>query len=163
MEEKNVVIVDKNDNEIGIVPRSVHDQHIYRVAALWVTNSKNEILMAQRVFTKKHHPGKWGPAVAGTVDEGETYLSNIIKEAKEEIGIDITESDLVLGPKTNTLDKKYRHFTQWFFYTTDRSIDEFKYDETEVANVKWFTKERIQENKELFLESILEKLDLLQN
>lgn len=163
MQEENVVIVDENDNEVGVVPRSEHDQHIYRVAALWVTNSKGEILMAQRALTKKHHPGIWGPAVAGTVDEGETYVSNIIKETEEEIGIKITEHDLQIGPKTNTLDKQYRHFTQWFFYTTDRGLDEFHHDETEVAGVKWFTRGEIEENPEIFLDSILEKLDILEN
>jgi len=41
--------------------------------------------LAQRSFNKTHNPGQWGPAVAGTNDEGETYESNIIKEAEEEI------------------------------------------------------------------------------
>ena len=32
-------------------------------------------------------PEVWGPAVSGTNEEGETYDSNIIKEAQEEIGL----------------------------------------------------------------------------
>jgi isopentenyl-diphosphate delta-isomerase len=162
-QEKQVIIVDEQDNEIGVVPRSKHDKYVYRVSALWVTNSQGQFLVAQRAFTKKHHPGKWAPAVAGTIEAGETYLSNIIKEAQEEIGIDITERDLIVGPKTNTLDKKYRHFTQWFFYTTDASIESFTIAPDEVADIRWFTKQDIEKKPEMFLESLLEKITLLEN
>jgi len=55
-QEKEVIIVDENDVEIGFVPRSEHAKHFYRVFALWITNSK-----------------------------GETYLSNILKETEEEV------------------------------------------------------------------------------
>lgn len=157
-----VIIVDENDNEVGVVPRAEHDQHIYRVSALWIMNSKGEVLLAQRAFTKKHHPGKWGPAVAGTVDEGETYLSNIIKEAQEEIGLKIAEEDIVVGPKTNTLDKKYRHFTQWFFYTTDKSASDFIITPAEVESIRWFTKDEILAQPEIFLDSLIEKLTLFE-
>ncbi|MBP6925449.1 MAG: NUDIX domain-containing protein [Candidatus Pacebacteria bacterium] len=162
-QEKQVIIVDQQDNEIGVVPRSEHDKHIYRVSALWVTNSQGQFLIAQRAFTKKHHPGKWGPAVAGTVDEGETYLSNIIKEAQEEIGIEIVERDLILGPKTDTLDKKYRHFVQWYFYRTDMPLHEFKISQDEVADIRWFTKEEVEKEPEIFLDSLIDKIALLEN
>jgi isopentenyl-diphosphate delta-isomerase len=159
----NVITVDENDNQISVVPRSEHDEHIYRVSALSITNSKGEILLAQRAFTKKHHPGKWGPAVAGTVEEGETYLSNILKETEEEIGISITEEDIELGPKTDTLDKKYKHFTQWFYYRTDKDITEFTYSDDEVADIRWFTPEEIRNNVGECLESLIHYLDILSN
>ncbi len=158
MNEKQVIIVDEQDNEIGVVPRSEHDKHFYRVSALWVTNSKGEFLLAQRALTKKHHPGKWGPAVAGTVEKGETYLSNIIKETEEEIGILLKDSDFIVGPKISNLDDKSRnhhYFTQWFFYQTEVSDADFNYDEVEVANVKWFTKEDVEQSLETFLPSMM--------
>ena len=81
-------IVDENDNIIAQKERAnIKPEDIYRVAALWVTNSKGDILLAQRALSKKHDPGKWGPAVAGTVEERETYRANIIKETSEEIGL----------------------------------------------------------------------------
>ena len=39
-----------------------------------------------RSFTKSHDPGKWGPAVAGTVEEGETY--NFLKEGQRVYWLD---------------------------------------------------------------------------
>jgi len=159
----NVITIDENDNQISVVPRSEHDEHIYRVSALSITNSKGEILLAQRAFTKKHHPGKWGPAVAGTVEEGETYLSNILKETEEEIGISITEEDIELGPKTDTLDKKYKHFTQWFYYVTDLDVENFDCQKDEVEDIRWFTPEEIRNNVGECLESLIHYLDILSN
>ena len=159
----NVITIDENDNQISVVPRSEHDEHIYRVSALSITNSKGEILLAQRAFTKKHHPGKWGPAVAGTVEEGETYLSNILKETAEEIGISITEEDIELGPKTDTLDKKYKHFTQWFYYVTDLDVENFDCQKDEVEDIRWFTPEEIRNNVGECLESLIHYLDILSN
>ena len=87
MTEK-IIIVDEDDNIIGSKERnSIVSGDIYRVSALLIENSKGEILLAQRALTKKHDPGKWGPPVAGTVEEGETYESNIVKEAEEELGL----------------------------------------------------------------------------
>lgn len=83
------VIVNENDEIIGHKLREEVDpkNDIYRVSALWVTNSAGDVLIAQRKLTKKHAPGKWEPAVAGTVEKGETDESNIYKEAQEEIGL----------------------------------------------------------------------------
>jgi predicted kinase len=97
--KERTIIVNDQDQIIGHKePGTLLKEDIYRVSSLWVTNSKGDILLAQRKFTQKLDPGKWGPAVAGTVDEGETYESNIIKEAEEEIGL--KDMRPALGPKT---------------------------------------------------------------
>ena len=81
-----IPIVDENDNVIkNIDAGEKKPGEISRVSALWVTSEEGEILLAQRAVTKKRDPGCWGPAVAGTVEEDETYEDNIIKEAEEEI------------------------------------------------------------------------------
>lgn len=83
-----IPIVDEEDNIIDYKERKKLDlKDIYRVSALWIENSKGEILLAQRSFNKKHHPGLWGPAVAGTVEKGESYEENISHEIEEELGI----------------------------------------------------------------------------
>lgn len=84
---KRFLVVDDNDNIIGYKSKAAIDKDDlrYRVSALWITNSKREILLARRSYTKRHDPGKWGPAAAGTVEKGESYKDNIKKEAKEEL------------------------------------------------------------------------------
>src|SRR5579883_3197132 len=86
--QEELAIVDEHDKLISTKAReAIQPSDIYRVAALWLTNPAGDVLLAQRKWTKKHDPGKWGPAVAGTVNSSETYGTNIYKEAQEEIGL----------------------------------------------------------------------------
>jgi len=143
MEKPKIVIVNEKDEIIGYKDRSsLKQSDIYRVSALWITNSKKEHLLAKRAYTKSHHPGKWGPAVAGTVDEGETYLDNIIKEAEEELGL----SGIIFkeGPKTKTTGE-YNHFTQWYTLEIDKEISGFRIEKDEVAEIKWFSRKELLE------------------
>lgn len=124
-----------------------------RVAALWVGDEDGRVLLAQRAFTKKDSPGLWGPAVAGSVEEGETYESNILKEAQEEIGL--TNFNLVLGPKVRR-SGTHDYFAQVFFTIIPKDYPLIKQD-TEVEQIKWFTKEEafnlMSEKPEIFLKN----------
>ncbi|MFA6486335.1 MAG: NUDIX domain-containing protein [Candidatus Magasanikbacteria bacterium] len=136
-----VTIVDKNDKIIGHKYRdSLSNNDIYRVSALWVVNKKGDILLAQRHHAKLHHPGKWGPAVAGTVEKGETYRQNIIKETHEELGIKNIKP--TVGPKTETTGT-WRHFTQWYLLQNNLATDQFKIQKTEVQKIKWFSRDEL--------------------
>ena len=135
-------IVDESDNEIGAKLRGDIDfkQDYFRVAGLWLINSADQVLIAQRLMTKDKDPGKWGPAVAGTLEVGETYESNIYKEAEEEIGLkDITFS---LGPKMK-FESPRKCFMQWFMAICDKKENEFKLQPTEVERVKWIKKDEL--------------------
>jgi len=139
------IIVDESDTPIGFKERSeITSTDIYRATALWLTNSNNEVLLARRAYTKEKDPGVWGPAVGGTVDEGEEYDDNIVKEIKEEIGLDIPITNLQRGPKTeskNRLNQKY--FIQWYTYTIDLPAEDFIIEPKEVEEVKWFPISRL--------------------
>lgn len=91
MSDSSIQIVNDQDGLIGHKLRSEVDyaHDIYRSTAVWITSTAGNVLIAQRKLTKDKDPGKWGPAAAGTVDEGETYESNARKEAEEELGIKI--------------------------------------------------------------------------
>lgn len=136
-----VIIVDENDTPIGLKERADFlPGDIHRVTALWLTNSQGEILLAQRAFTKKHAPGMWGPAVYGTVDEGETYESNVIKETKEEIGLSISLDELKKGPKYLAGEgTENGRFVQWFSAVRDVAIDELTLPPDEVIAARWIT------------------------
>lgn len=136
-----ISIVDENDNVIGSEEfEKAKKESVYRVSALWIENSRDEILLALRHRNKKHSPLKWGPAVSGTVEEGESYEQNIIKEAQEELGLE--NVDLKLGPKVR-IEEKYNYFVQWFTLQIDKTIEDFKIQENEVEEIKWFAKEEL--------------------
>lgn len=153
MTNPRITIVNDQDEIIGYKERgTLVKADIYRVAALWVTNSSGDILLAQRQLGKRHDPGKWGPAVAGTVDEGETYESNILKEADEEIGL--KNINPMLGPKRRVSDE-YNYFCQWYKLTIDKSAEDFTIQEEEVEQVRWFSKAELQKELREYPERFL--------
>jgi len=143
MTKAKIIIVNENDEIIGHKERETLNQSdMYRVSALWIQNSKDQILLAQRSFDKKNNPGQWGPAVAGTIDEGESYESNIIKEAEEEIGL---KNHNFQKSHNNFNNGNHKHFTQWFFALVDKELEQFTIQKEEVEKIKWFTKEELLE------------------
>lgn len=139
-----ITIVDRNDNEIGAKVRgSLLPTDIYRVANLWITNDHKQILISKRSQTKKHNPGKWAPAVNGTVEAHETYETNIVKEAKEELGIEGYK--FTSGPKYYS-DKSYLHFTQTFLLNLNWSLEKFNPDKKEIAELKWISVDDLLED-----------------
>jgi isopentenyldiphosphate isomerase len=136
-----IPVVDENDSVLKYKERNeVKREEIYRVSALWITDSSGQILLARRAYDKSHHPGMWGPAVAGTVEE-ESYEENIIKEAFEELGL--KDLKFEKGPKTRT-KVEYNHFTQWFIVVVDKEVSEFKIQEEEVAEIKWWSEKELK-------------------
>jgi isopentenyl-diphosphate delta-isomerase len=155
-----IPIVDENDNIIEFRERDNRDvKSIYRVSSLWVTDTNGKILLARRALNKTHDPGKWGPAVAGTVEEGETYKENIIKEAEEELGL--KNIDPVEGKKKRQTTK-WNYFVQEFLLTLPVGYNDFKIPEDEVAEVKWFTpdelKQMLKENPDNFLKGVHQRM-----
>ncbi|MEK9182799.1 MAG: NUDIX domain-containing protein [Patescibacteria group bacterium] len=156
-EKRDIQIVDDNDEVIGHKKRADVDyiRDIYRNTALWVTNSKGQVLIAQRKFTKDKDPGRWGPAVAGTVEEGESYESNVYKEAEEELGI--------TNIQFNIRDKQRRrtprnYFTQWYSVILDWLPSQFKIQEEEVEQITWINKSElardVKENPDKYIPSM---------
>ena len=146
-----IQIVNEQDEVIGYEDRkNDNPKNITRISALWITDKYRNILLAQRAFTKKYSPGVWGPAVAGTVEEEETYESNIIKEAEEEIGL--VGFKPVLGPKTR-VSSAHEYFCQWFTIVVNSDYP-FKKKDDEVEKIRWFTRKEIgkliKEEQEMF-------------
>lgn len=152
MEE--VVLVNENDEVVGRKERAkLAPEDIYRVSVLWVTNTKGDVLLAKRSKFKKY-PGAWSSAVAGTVEAGESYDDNILKETAEEIGLAVELQDLRRGPKFRFKNDKSNNFSQWYFYTTDKAADSFIVQESEVERLEWFEvdtlKTMLQQSPEAF-------------
>lgn len=147
-----IPIVNEQDEIIGYKDRKDRNlKDIIRVTGLWVKDKENNMLLAQRAFNKKHDPGLWGPAVAGTVEEGETYESNIIKEAKEEIGL--------VGVKFTLGSKSLRHTSHRYFAQRFTAVVDYDYpflkQNDEVEALRWFSKDEfialLKEKPEMFL------------
>lgn len=150
-------IVDEHDNVIGHKDRKdVHPKtDIYRVSALWITNSHGDVLLAQRSFNKKNSPGRWGPAVAGTVEDDETYLENIIKEAEEEIGL---KNVIFNKMQKERIRSPRNYFCQWYGVTIDEPASVFKIQEEEVEQIKWINYDELLQDVEKHPEKYVQGL-----
>ena len=104
-------IVDENNNLTGEVCEReyVHNNGLrHRESAVLVINEKNELLLEKRAATKKSSPNKWA-LCAGHVSSGEDPEDTMIRELKEEIGMNTTAQDLIfLDIYEATNDEKKR-------------------------------------------------------
>lgn len=134
-------IVDENDNLIGHKWKEEFDpvRDIYRVSALWLRNSNQEVLLAQRGSKKKNGGGQWGPAVAGTLEYNETYEDNIVKEISEEIGL--SGLKLQRGVKRYIEADGRKYFCTYFYGTSNKPAEAFILEERAVEAVKWVSEE----------------------
>ena len=148
MNSNKVQIVDEHDHLLGYKDRSdIDDKNdIYRVSSLWLTNSKGEVLLAQRKYTKNNDPGKWGPAVAGTLEGDEDYESNIIKEIYEEIGL--IDLNIKKGPYIRVTSPR-NYFCQWYTASLDVPVKDLKIQLEEIEKVEWVNKKKLKKEIEL--------------
>ncbi len=158
-------IVDENDKIIGHKLRNEIDfkKDFYRIGCLWLANSKGEVLLAQRLLTKDKDPGKWGPSAAGTLEKGETYESNVYKEASEELGL--TGIEFTPVKKLKLLEPR-KSFLQLYKGLCDWPADKFIPQPEEVEQVSWVNiedlKKDIQETPEKYVPSIAILLEAIE-
>ena len=155
-----IPIVNEQDEIIWYKERSeIELGDVYRVACLYIENSKWEVLLAQRGFLKTNAPGKWWPAVAGTVDEGESYDETMYREAEEEIGL---TGEVFTQWKKYRSTGKHQYFCQLYRLVIDKDISEFAKEEWTVEAIRWFSRAEldnlIKESSEIFTSSTVKMI-----
>ena len=122
MAEEMLDIVDEDDNVIGTASRKeAHAKGLLHreVFILFITPA-GEIIFQRRSMTKATNPGLLAFTVGGHVESGQTYEDTVIREAKEETGLDIKSDDLIFLDKvmTNSVDRQtsVRNHAYQFIY-----------------------------------------------
>lgn len=155
---KDEIIAHKDRSEIDYM------NDIFRTASLWITNRNGDVLLAQRKFDKKVDPGKWAEAVGGTVENDDSYLETIVREAEEELGLKGIE--IKVGPK-QFITTPCKYFAQWFTACIDKPISEFEYQEEEVEQIAWTPinqlNDELQTDSEKYIEALPKIMELLSN
>ncbi|MCQ2570767.1 MAG: NUDIX domain-containing protein [Candidatus Saccharibacteria bacterium] len=124
---------------LGIKTRSeCHEPNpgfYHKPAWTWIYNDKNEILVQKRSMAKRKYPGYWDMPCAGHVEAGESTVNGVIREAKEEIGVDIAEKDCEFV--FEFIEDSAWEIGQVFFVKINKNVDEFALQEEEVDSVSW--------------------------
>jgi isopentenyl-diphosphate delta-isomerase len=88
MEEEKVILVNENDEPIGLMPKmEAHEKAVlHRAFSVFVLNFENEIMLQQRAATKYHSPLLWTNTTCSHQREGETNIQAGTRRLKEEMG-----------------------------------------------------------------------------
>lgn len=141
----NVVYVDKNDNVIGAGPISeaIEGGIRVRIARVFLTNSKGELLIQKRSQTISL-PGKWDQTAAGHVDEGEEYAEAAARELQEEMGVRDVKLHEVAKYYAEEGDeiKTKKRFNKIFTGAYDGEVT---IDSDEVSDYRWIQPATLEE------------------
>ena len=89
MSEEKVILVDKNDNQVGLMPKlEAHEKGVlHRAFSIFIFNSKYKLLLQKRASSKYHSGGLWTNTCCSHPREGEDILDAANRRLDEEMGI----------------------------------------------------------------------------
>lgn len=121
--EEQVILVDVNDQQIGLAPKmEAHEKgYLHRAFSVFVFNSQGEMLLQQRALSKYHSAGLWSNTCCSHPRDNETTLNAAHRRLNEEMGMscELTkEFDFIYQAKAgNGLTE--HEFDHVFFGQTD--------------------------------------------
>lgn len=120
----------------------------YREVIGFVINDKKEVLIQKRSSNKRDKPNLW-EICYGHVSSGEKPKEAIVRELKEEIGLEAKSDDLQhIGIEKTEEEQNGRYhnaFSYIYLIKTDKKIEDFKMQEEEVSDIKYIKLERLKE------------------
>ena len=90
MEEEKVILVNSNDEPIGLIPKmEAHEKALlHRAFSVFVINSNNELMLQQRALQKYHSPGLWTNTCCSHQRDGEENIEAGLRRLQEEMGFE---------------------------------------------------------------------------
>lgn len=144
-------VLDENGNMTGRVEakKHVHDNSLWHgVAHTWIFNSNGQILLQRRHAKSGWGADKWDLSAGGHIQSGETPQQGAVREAYEELGLKLTEDQLIFVNKVKTEREGFNSLshktTAWnYLVKVDLDISALKLQDDETAEVKWFDPVRL--------------------
>jgi isopentenyl-diphosphate delta-isomerase len=83
-----VILVNKNDKKIGLMPKmEAHKKGaLHRAFSVFIFNNKNELMIQKRNINKYHSPGLWTNTCCSHQKDGESNISAGKRRLLEEMG-----------------------------------------------------------------------------
>ena len=90
MKKEKVVLVDENDNQIGLMYKlEAHEKAVlHRAFSVFIFNNKNELMLQRRALNKYHSPGLWTNTCCSHQRDGEANLDAGKRRLQEEMGFE---------------------------------------------------------------------------
>ena len=149
MEEKFDVL-----NELGEFTGKTASRDECHTKGLWhravyafIIDKDSNVLLQKRSSNKKLWPDRWDVTIGGHVLAGEFGRQALIRECKEELGIDITDDEIKYIVSTTSIYNKNgyinNHYDECYLITKDINIEDLTLQKEEVSDAKYFSKEDI--------------------
>ena len=117
------------------------------VVHVWIRNSRGEYLISQRSANRPTFPLVW-ECVDGSVVKGEDSLQGVLREVKEEVGVDLLpeKGQVILSDiKKIEFGKVVNKIVDVWLFEYDGEVDLSNATTDEVAQVAWMNRSQIKE------------------
>lgn len=145
MKENKVILVNEQDEQIGLMPKmEAHEKAVlHRAFSVFIFNDKDELMLQQRAMNKYHSPGLWTNTCCSHQRDGESNIEAGKRRLKEEMGF-VTKlkesiSFIYKAPFDNGLTEHEFDHVLLGKYNDDPSINL-----EEVASWKWMSLEHLK-------------------
>ena len=140
-------ILDQNGNTTGRTKKRNEPlkKGEYNLGAqVWIINSKQEFLLTRRSKAKGH---KWH-SVGGMAVAGDNSITTALKEAKEEVGLELDPDKAYFFMRCSWPLNEGIHLCDVWIFRHDADISEVILQEDEACDAMWGDKEKIRQLKE---------------
>ena len=151
--EEQVILVDEQDNPIGLMPKlEAHQKAVlHRAFSVFILNAKGELMLQQRAKHKYHSPGLWTNTCCSHQRQGETNIQAGMRRLQEEMGFttDLKEiiSFIYKAPFDNGLTEHEFDHVLIGYYEDSPIINH-----DEVADWKWMPLEDVKNDIDTYPE-----------
>ena len=96
MKEEKVILVDREDNPVGTLPKmEAHEKGVlHRAFSVFILNQKGELMLQQRALHKYHSPALWTNTCCSHQREGEENFQAGTRRLEEEMGFSVPLEEL---------------------------------------------------------------------
>jgi len=149
MAEELVILVNENDEQLGLMPKmEAHEKALlHRAFSVFTFNQKGELLLQQRAASKYHSPLLWTNTCCSHQRNGESNIDAGKRRLEEEMGFvcDLKEvfSFVYKAPFDNGLTEHELDHVMVGAYN-----DNPKINKEEVENFKWLSVEDVKRDIE---------------
>jgi len=145
MKEEHVILVNENDEQVGLMPKmEAHEKAVlHRAFSVFVFNNKNELMLQQRAANKYHSPLLWTNSCCSHQRDGESNLEAGKRRLQEEMGfvceLEEVTSFIYKAPFDNGLTEHELDHIMIGHYNENPIINR-----EEVESFKWMTVEEVK-------------------
>ena len=143
--QEYVVLVDANDNPIGLMEKmEAHVKaELHRAFSIFIFNTKGEMLLQQRAFSKYHTPGLWTNTCCSHPRHEEALEQATSRRLQEEMGMQCELNEIFhFTYKADVTQGLMEHEIDHVFVGTTDDTPEINPEE--VASWKYDTMENIR-------------------